>query len=232
WSKTQYRVLCGRSFAEMTNDTHLLVDKDWTLNPQMIFVLARLFSGAILLNTNNGEAVIVNTVEAYARTLWLDAHHEPLKTSKGIALETSLPGVKGKDRYKGFRPITMNSGDGCQLVIGASFANLLVTSSLRLDNKNVGSACSVGGITASFVISSVKDSQAIRIYLDEESIEAARALALNTDSWGVQESAIVYQLRQLRTKFHEASTFMFCRASGPLTNLHPFMPYTVFTIFD
>ncbi|KAI8605401.1 hypothetical protein EDD21DRAFT_431816, partial [Dissophora ornata] len=71
-----------------------------------------------------------------------------------------------------------------------------------------------------------------RIYLDEESVRDAKVVASKFDTWYINERAIVCQFHQLRTKFHEESSFMLCRASGPLTKLHVFVPCTVFTTFD
>ncbi|KAI8605959.1 hypothetical protein EDD21DRAFT_410661 [Dissophora ornata] len=131
--------------------------------------------GVILLNSKNGEAVILNTIEAYARTHWLDVHQESFRTIKGIAVGTSLPGVKAKERNEGFRPLTLMTADGNRLVIGTAFANILVTSCLRLDNNNPGGrTCSVGGTMYSFVIGGLEESNAIRIYLDE-SVNDAKA---------------------------------------------------------
>jgi hypothetical protein len=44
-----------------------------------------------MLNSNNGKAIIANTVETYGRTRLVDAHREPFGVKKGIPIPTSLP---------------------------------------------------------------------------------------------------------------------------------------------
>ncbi|KAF9908671.1 hypothetical protein EC991_009599 [Linnemannia zychae] len=234
WRTSPNSIVSGCRYEELTDDFHKDIEKDLTLHPETLLALSRYFAGSILLNTKSGQAVVVNTVEGYARTRWLDVYCENFGSNKGKAMMTSVPGLRHKDRYKGIRPITMVAYDGQRLVIGTAVADLLVTSSFRLDLRGAAEACSLGGTTTTFVIPTTMDSRDIRIFLNQESVEAGDRINHEEDleNWYVDKIGIVYQLRQLKTKFHEPSTYLFSRASGPLTNMHPCMPYTIYTIFD
>ncbi|KAG1046716.1 hypothetical protein G6F43_010809 [Rhizopus delemar] len=48
----------------------------------------------------------------------------------------------------------------------------------------------------------------------------------------LSDSYIVYQLRQLQTKFSAKAAYTLCRASGPLIVRHTAQPYTIFTLSD
>ncbi|KAF9128937.1 hypothetical protein BGW39_004626 [Mortierella sp. 14UC] len=232
WNSNPNSVVSARIFEELSDSLRKAVERDLTLHPQTLLALSRFFAGAVLYNTRNGQAILINTVEAYARTRWLDVHQEAFGSMEGMATITSLPGLNGADRYRGFRPISLGAFDGKRLVIGTLLADLLVTSSVRLDQRLGEEGCSVGGTTTTFVINNEEESRAIRIYLDKESMEAGEEIGSNEEAWNVGDMAIVYQLRQLKTKFHEPSTFLFSRASGPLTDSHACVPATIFTVFD
>jgi hypothetical protein len=70
---------------------------------------------------------------------------------------------------------------GARLVIGTLSCNALVTSSLHLD---LPEQASVGGTTLSFVLSTADISNATRIFLDQESVNAALVLAANKKRQG------------------------------------------------
>ncbi|KAF9987601.1 hypothetical protein BGZ65_002909 [Modicella reniformis] len=235
WRTSPNSVVSGCRYEELTDDFHKDIERDLSLHPQTLLAICRYFAGSILLNTKSGQAVVVNTVEGYARTRWLDVHCESFGSNKGKATMTSVPGLIHKDRYKGVRPITMGAYDGQRLVIGTAVADLLVTSSVRLDLRDAGCGGGVfiGGTTTTFLVSNTMDSHDIRIFLNRESIVAGDRISQedNPENWCVDSIGIVYQLRQLKTKFHEPSTYLFSRASGPLTNMHPCMPYTIYTIY-
>jgi hypothetical protein len=71
---------------------------------------------------------------------------------------------------------------------------------------------------------------ATRIYLDEDSIEEALAIARRKDAWSISNRNIPFQIRQLKTKFSDASTYLLCRASGHITRSHTCQPYTLSTL--
>ncbi|KAG0322436.1 hypothetical protein BGZ99_003347 [Dissophora globulifera] len=220
------KALSTRKFIELSSDMCELVNRDWTLHPQLRYACAQVFAGSILMNTQNNQAIIANTVEGYGRTRTTDAHREPFVSKKGIPCPTSLPPPSGS-RYEDVWPTTIHYNDGDRLVIGTQSCNILVTSSLRLDKDE---PASVGGSTMSFLLSGLKDSQATKIFLDEYSVESALRLAIDRTVWCISDRNYHAQLRQLRSKFHDGSTYHLCRASGYLTRAHTLQPYSLFTL--
>ncbi|KAF9427931.1 hypothetical protein BGZ76_002132 [Entomortierella beljakovae] len=73
-------------------------------------------------------------------------------------------------------------------------------------------------------------STATRIFLDEGSIKAALEPAVEKNACTVDSEDRLTSLRQLRTNFHDSSTYVLCRASGPFTECRAAQPYTVFTV--
>ncbi|KAF9897277.1 hypothetical protein BX616_005884 [Lobosporangium transversale] len=98
-------ILKSRTFVELTDSMCELLNRDWEFRPQFKFACAQLLAGSILLNCNNNEAVMLNTVESYGRTKDVDAHREPFGTIKGVAIPTTLS-PPTKTRYKDVWPTT------------------------------------------------------------------------------------------------------------------------------
>ncbi|KAF9085305.1 hypothetical protein BGX27_003504, partial [Mortierella sp. AM989] len=171
---------------------------------------------------------MINTCESYGRTKSLDAHRELSCVIKNVPTPTSLlPATR--TRYSNVWPVTMPAPDGPRLVIGTQSCNVLATSSIRLDTSGM---VSVGGSTLYFQLTTADNSKAVRIFLDRESVESAFELGRDKDAWTVSRRNILCQLRQLRSKFHDASTYFLCRASGYLTRHHVSQPYSVFTLIN
>ncbi|KAI9305133.1 hypothetical protein BJ944DRAFT_201527 [Cunninghamella echinulata] len=222
------KALSSRHYLELTKDICYLLNDDWEIRPQTKYFCAQVLSGAIIINNNNGEGIIINCVEAYGRTGPVDIHREQFGSIKSSSLSTSLPPPK-KLRYEDVWPVTINSHEGSKIVIGTQTCNLLITSSLRLDK------ClppSLGATTNNFFLRSEKDSLATSIYLDKESVEKALILSKNKDTTCLQNSNIIHQLRQLTTKFHCPSTYYLCRATSFFTKSHTNHPYTIFTLCE
>ncbi|KAH8548428.1 hypothetical protein BGW37DRAFT_411825, partial [Umbelopsis sp. PMI_123] len=55
-------------------DVCALLNKDWEFHPQVKYSSAMVPAGAILLNTRNKQAAMINTVEMYGRTKVVDQH--------------------------------------------------------------------------------------------------------------------------------------------------------------
>lgn len=102
----------------------------------------------------------------------------------------------------------------------------LVTSSIRLD---VRGQSSVGAATGNFQLMNEAESTASRIFLDKESLDLGVALCQDRKAYRITNSHLHCQLRRLKTKFYDSSTFFLCRATGPLTKAHSFQPCTIFT---
>ncbi|KAF9372007.1 hypothetical protein BGX21_004939, partial [Mortierella sp. AD011] len=140
--------------------------------------------------------------------------------------QTSIPET-GTTRYEDILPLTMTSKDGERLVIGTQILNALVTSSSRLDRKEPPS---LEGKTVSFVLKDEKDSYNTRIYLDKGSVEMVFGLENGTSDGNWSYRNKLEQLRQVRSKFHELSTYNLSRAWSPLTPACTMQPYNLFTL--
>ncbi|KAI8599256.1 hypothetical protein EDD21DRAFT_416972 [Dissophora ornata] len=193
-----------RTFVELSEPICDFMNEDWEFRRQCRYACAQILAGSALLNCNNGQAVMANTVEVYGKTRSIDAHREPFTVKKGFAIPTSLPS-SSNGRHKDVWPLTITAQDGSRLVIGTQSCNALITSSIRLD---LSEQISVGGTTLSFVLSTAEASNATRIFLDKESVNAALAFVVNEKAWSISNRNLLIQLRQLKTKFHDPSTYL------------------------
>lgn len=225
-----YRTLLQqRQYIELAPQLCELINKDWCFFPNIQFVSAMMFAGSILLNTANGQAALVNTVEIFGRTKTVDVYREGFGKLKSTVQSTSLPPTTLKSLYPGVWPATTEGRDGKKLVIGTEVSNVLVTSCLRLDTKL---SPVVGSSSSAFDLSSVKNSVSTKIFLDKESLDTCLKMAATSTTTRISDTHILYQLRQIRSKFDQQGAYQLCRASGPLTKSHIYQPYTVFTIAD
>ncbi|KAF9958060.1 hypothetical protein BGZ72_000925 [Mortierella alpina] len=221
--------LLSRTFVELDEPLCELLNEDWRLQPQLQYACAQALAGSIFFNTRNNQAVINNTVEVYGRKVSVDSHRERFSSKKGVVSNSSLPPSSFKTRYTLVWPLTIAGPDGEKLLLGTHSFNALITSSLRLDSRH---PASVGGATSSFQLRESQDSAATRIFLDKEAVERAFAIAKDRRASYISVFNKLDQLRQLRSKFHDGSTYRLCRASGFLTLHHTCNPYTVFTLAD
>lgn len=75
----------------LSNELCNLANHDWRFHPQAKYYVAGLFAEAILFRTDNHQAIIINTIEAYGRGKTVDIYREIFGMWKGTAVETSLP---------------------------------------------------------------------------------------------------------------------------------------------
>ncbi|KAF9152373.1 hypothetical protein BGX21_005041 [Mortierella sp. AD011] len=219
-------ILLRMNFVELSKSTCDLLNEDWVSRPELKFACSKLLAGCILLNTANSHAIMVNCVELYGRKKQIDIHREPFRLIKGKAPQTSIPPF-GETRYDDVWPMTIASKDGDRLTIGTHAFNALVTSSIRLDLKEPPS---IGGTTVSFSLKDTQSSKATVIFLDCESIKAADKLISDKSVQQNSRGNEVEQLRQLRSKFDEPSTYFRCRAPSRITKDHTAQPFTIFTL--
>ncbi|ORY90477.1 hypothetical protein BCR43DRAFT_113560 [Syncephalastrum racemosum] len=226
-SSPYQRMLQQRTYQEMNEQHSTLLNQDWVFHPQMKYAAAQLLAGAILLNTRNGQAVIINAVEAYGRKKLVDVHREPFGLLKNTSMRNSLPPPL-RVLYANVWPTNLLNADGDKLVIGTQSMNALITSSFRLDQK-----ChpSLGAKSVDFKLERM-DSLATRIYLDTECIQKAIALAKDRQASQIDVFNTISSLRQVVSKFDNPSTYYLCRAFGPLTVSHTSQPYSIFTLSD
>ncbi|KAG9060795.1 hypothetical protein KI688_008876 [Linnemannia hyalina] len=66
-----------RKYTELDNGVCELFNRDWEFFPYLRFACAKILAGCLLLNNQNGQVIIANTIEVYGRTRLVDAHREP-----------------------------------------------------------------------------------------------------------------------------------------------------------
>ncbi|KAI8638249.1 hypothetical protein BD408DRAFT_456455 [Parasitella parasitica] len=217
-------------YVELSSAMCKLLNRDWELHPQMRYFTDKIFSGAIMHKTGNGQAIMINTVEAYGRTKHVDGHHETFGRLKDTVVDTSLPSPINT-KYPDVWPNSLQHADGTKLLIGNQASNVLITSSmLRLDARVKPY---VGSINMSFrLLSSTVDSLCVRLYLDSVCLEEALIILELPDTSCLSSFSMIYQFRQIRSKFATPPACALCRSSGPITRAHVCQPSTVFTLGD
>ncbi|KAF9321738.1 hypothetical protein BGZ91_004470 [Linnemannia elongata] len=218
--------LATRSYVELSDEICELLNRDWYFSPHLRYASAVILAGCLLVNSKNGQAVIANTVEAYGRQKTVDIHREPFVVQKGHPATASLP-PSIKTSYRKVWPVTVPTIVGKRLIIGTKSFDALITLSLRFDK--VVHPC-IGASTPSLVLTDASHSLATKIFLDTEHLEIGLEMAESKDTWSISSSDLLYQLRQVKTKFFDASTFYLCRASSFFADNHPCRPYTIFNL--
>ncbi|KAF9190063.1 hypothetical protein BGZ49_003738, partial [Haplosporangium sp. Z 27] len=217
--------LVKMKFVELTSDVCKILNKDWLLCPELKHACTQIFAGCILQQTVSGHAILVNCVETYGRKQQIDAHRERTNLTKDKAPQSSIPPF-GETRYKDVWPTTM-SQDGTKLVIGTHSFNALITSSIRLDMKEPPS---IGAVTSSFLLRDPQSSSNTKIFLNCNSLNEALRIVKEKDIFYRSEENVLEQLRQVRSKFDEPTTYNLCRASSEIAKDCTMQPFSVFTL--
>ncbi|KAI9005463.1 hypothetical protein CLU79DRAFT_713113 [Phycomyces nitens] len=171
---------------------------------------------------------MANTVEAYGRTKHVDAHRETFGKEKDASITTSIP-PPIDTMYPDVWPVSLQRSDGVKLVIGTQVSNILITSSIRLDTKM--KPC-IGAKCMSFQLTTTADSMSTKIYLDLTCLQEGLTMLALPQTSSMSSSNILYQLRQIRSKFSSPNAYTLCRSSGPITKPHTCHPFSVFTLAD
>lgn len=180
------KLIRQRQYVELSSAMCKLLNQDWEFHPQMRCFMAKIFSGAIMHNTGKGQAIMVNTVEAYGRTKHVDGHRETFGRLKDTVVDTS-PRRQSTQNILTFG-----------LIACTQVSNVLITSSMRLDARVKPY---VGSINMSFRLSSTVDSLCVRLHLDSVCLEEALAILESPDTSCLSSFNMIYQLRQIRSKF-------------------------------
>ncbi|SAM07889.1 hypothetical protein [Absidia glauca] len=212
-------------YIELNDELATFLNQDWSVYPNLRFACSRLLAGMLFLNTGTGKILVANSIEVYARDRNMDSHNETFKASKNKTPISSLP--PKVCRYRNVWPTTLTDVDGMKLVLGTKTFNALVTSSLRLDKHFEPE---IGPGTCHFVLENDLQSLNTKIFIKEEAWKAAKVLAENKSANFISCYDIVYQMRQLRTRFHHQSAYLCCRSSNETTDDITTRPYTVFTL--
>ncbi|KAI8970106.1 hypothetical protein BDF20DRAFT_826052 [Mycotypha africana] len=140
---------------------------------------------------------------------------------------TSIPPEDTK--YKNIYPTIITDADGTKLVIGTKTFNALITSSLRLDasfNPEVGPSVRF------FDLNDSSKAKTTTIFVKESAWKEAAEIAQNNNATSIGSYDFIYQIRQLRTRFHQQSTYFLCRASNEAVDNLAARPYTIYTLAD
>ncbi|KAG1504092.1 hypothetical protein G6F46_010341 [Rhizopus delemar] len=209
--------LLRNRYVEFTKEDGVLLNKDWLLYPEMRYVCSQLLAGAIL--DSNSQFLLVNTVEPYGRYALDDAHHERRFTPASSTFPTS------ETPYGYVHVVLLLSMENGQnkLHISSRACDLLITSSLRIDQVSVN----LGPETSHFTLCS-----GTRIFLDKKSRQQALDLMTGDHCCESQTMPFLYQLKQIRSKFHHLSTYTRCRASSDFGSRLEFQPCTIWTLSD
>ncbi|KAL0142831.1 hypothetical protein V8B55DRAFT_1376005 [Mucor lusitanicus] len=70
------------------------------------------------------------------------------------------------------------------------------------------------------------------IFIEQSAWEEAAEIARNTNTAYITPYDFIYQLRQLRTRFHQQSTCLLCRANNEAVDNLAARPYTIYTLAD
>lgn len=159
----------------------------------------------------------------YGRTNIVDAHCERSMSKKGVAAQTTNPPIDSK--YRNIWVISVDDGDGKKLNISTKTFNGLVTSSMRLD---VNQMPELGATTSGFDIDE-DAGRKVQIFLDVANIELATKLAKDRHTNNIHDYDHLQQLRQVRSKLSEHSTYISSRASSSTCDFHHTQPQTIFT---
>lgn len=177
---------------------------------------SQLLAGAILVDGN--QALLLNGVEAYCRYPSVDVHHENLTTTQ----ESSVPELTSQ--YPNELKITkINVDKSEKLILGSRTMNVLVVSSIRIDDAKL--APEVGPSTSNF-----SPSKNTQIFLASSSIKLANKILDDPSSLTLCDP--VSNLRQLRSKYLQPSTYALARFFSVFTPDITVQPYTVYTLVN
>ncbi|KAI9015248.1 hypothetical protein CLU79DRAFT_707574, partial [Phycomyces nitens] len=217
--RSPYRnMLLNQQYFDLDESTIRWLNTNWTMEPHIKYVCAQVLAGAILLNTNNGEAIIVNTIEIYGDTKSMDIHRALSSPSDDLY---AIPSTMYSDVWLS----VYNTRDGRKLTINSHSCSGLVTSSLRLD---IQQDPNVGPSSFDFSVSA----KSTKFFINKNSWTKARCLALDATTRSVEKFKLIYQARQLCSHFYHPATYFLCRASSFLALHHSCQPFTVFTYAD
>ncbi|KAI9263077.1 hypothetical protein BY458DRAFT_514783 [Sporodiniella umbellata] len=214
--KSPYRrLLFDRQYRELDEDIVSLLNKDWALSPQAKFSSAQLFAGAIVLNTQNRQAIFISMIEAYGTTTLSDCH----RGASDLALNHH------HSPYENLWVYSEKTKEDLHLWIATFSCKCLVTSAIRLDTSD---KLKVGPSLFDFDF----DPRKIKVFVDQDSLERAKKLADEPNSSSIDVFNLVSQLRDVRSHFDHSSTYYLCRASSHLAQPHTCRPFTLFTLCD
>ncbi|KAI9595880.1 hypothetical protein BDF19DRAFT_413340 [Syncephalis fuscata] len=206
-------------FSELDAKLCYHLNKDWRFKKSMMYFCSQVLAGAILMEGTT--AILVNCLEVYGRTPSVDAHHERFLTGKSSRMTSHPP---NDSLYPGVHATIQYEDNSRRLVIGTNAMNALVTSSIRIDNEIEPD---VGSSTMQF-----KPTCKTRIFVSSKSAKYAMEFIEQKPPCELYPFDTCSQLRQLRSKFNNPTTYLLLRSSSSYTNRCYLRPYTIWTLAD
>ncbi|CEG84520.1 hypothetical protein RMATCC62417_18311 [Rhizopus microsporus] len=211
--------LSNEPYVELDCNLSACLNGDWTQTPSLRYLCAKIFEGMVFIEKN--KALLVNCAEVYGRLPSTDVHYERTALKRNEAPLTSLPGINTRYEYVEL-VILKNSDNSNKLVLGTKTMNVLITSSIRIDvdkMPTIGSSSSNG----------FKPTKGTQIFVQQSNLEHFNSDFSQRLLYPFDQYA---QLRQLRSKFHQLSTYLCCRSSSKFTNELRARPLTIWTLAD
>ncbi|KAI8377599.1 uncharacterized protein BYT42DRAFT_570911 [Radiomyces spectabilis] len=207
-------------YAEPSTELLALLNYDFRISPSLLHAVAKLYTGAIIIDK---EMVFAITVEAYCRGKATDIHGETnFKTlpSPSTCVYGSLSiGVFEESDGKAMKK---------KLKIDSKHMNVLVTLSCRLQSDS-SSAVDIGP-TSSCSVHSIDPSSA-RILFRQSRTEEFSAI-MKHEPMSYSPAPSITSMRQLISGFNHPSTFAMTRASHEEFDSDLLMPCSIFTVCD
>lgn len=150
----------------------------------------QLLAGSIIITQK--QAILVNCLEVYSRIPSFDVHAE--KQSPNLI--NSIPNIFSQRNDLSI--VKLQNDNSSKLVIGTQISNFLVTSSVRIDESSI--LPELGPITSHFQVTN-----ATRIYLSQDSINKSN-LIMESQLSKFTMNREIYNLKQIRSKYHRTST--------------------------
>lgn len=187
----------------------------------MRVAIPALFAGALLVDGH--EALYITCIEAYCRSSSTDAHYERYhgaesNQSHPEEIQYSKPSIYNDVCIK----ITQDNNTR-QVKIGLRTANLLVVGCIRVDVADTASV----GITNNIF----EPTNCTRLFFNTKSIHKAEQL-VKENKTEIPDGHDYARLRQLRSKFHNESTYFMCRTAADGFLPQKNWPVTIWTYAD
>ncbi|KAG2208078.1 hypothetical protein INT47_010440 [Mucor saturninus] len=184
----------------------------------MIMNIFKLSKRREWILVDGSHALLLNGVESYSTYPSIDAHFENASSTQ----ESSMPQLFSQYPNKlKITKININNSD--KLIIGSKTMNILVISGIRIDNSKL--APEVGPSTHNFT-----PSKNTRIFVSMSSIQLANKTLKDPNSLTLSDPLV--HLRQLRSKFHQHSTYSLARSYSVFTSDITVQPYAIYTLVN
>lgn len=220
-SQSPYKnLLAFDQYEEIVESELTLLNTSWEDKSYLCLAISQLIAGSIIVTPT--EALLINGVESYSRDPSVDAHAEKAQSFA----ESSVPTILSQ--YPNSLNICLRRSDKSnKLLIGSQTCNLLVVSSIRIDNDSF--LPSVGPTTKHF-----KPTTNTKLYISRKSNDQCMSTITKAENRAAlllpQTVNPIQHLRQLRTKHDAKSAYFIGRWFSNITASTNLQPFTVYTL--